>query len=1037
MNKNKVPKLVTCFFICLIMASSGVKAETINVEKVNFQLGVDCLQKNDFSKAIKYFELVVKKNPKNAEARYNLALAYKKAGMAEKSVQEFDNVVTILNNPNNFQAKGIDINKIRQQNRVLQSNELASDKYELYSKVKSQENDYIDLGDMHYDSQQYETSIEYYNLALQINPYNDYTYFKIARSYMDTGNYIQAEPYISRATELSPDNDKYKYFKEQVTKNIGTNYTKNIELREKLLALTANKKDPMQGFEIPDEYKKELFADENNSDRPTHISSEPEPYVAPSETQPQTQTKLPTTKKHITFFSKKTKPTSAISANELIKPITSGTPDNYYQGKSQELDYLDLADMHYDNQEYDTAIEYYNLALGTNTKNDYTFYKLARCFADMKRYNTAQEYIDKALSLSNVSIAQMNGEKPGLSPSQRKYIALKNEIMAKSNPYENTIASSKPAEDFSRNRPSNYSLKPSKLNPNLKMIPEDPKVDYTELGIPQTTSQEVSYEPPSNFGVSKNIEKNSPKTSQNSIFAFIPATGKALAKGASYAKDGVVSVAYLPVVGFNKTKNLVLASAIKIHDKFSETKIASAQKEKPKKSSVQIASVDDGSNSIFGKNLNYYQAQEQAPQEVYPQQEAAYESPMQPANQQEEYGADYYNEKGIEYYKRDNLPKAENFFKKAIELKPMYPKAFNNLANIEVKRGNLDKAIEYENQAILIDPTYPEAYYNIALIYKIKKDFANEIAYLDKTVQADPKYYQAYFTRGLAYYNQGDYEQAKYNFKEVLKYKNDHYLACQNLGIIYANELNKTEAVNYLKTAIKLNKRNSSSYYYLATIYQATGSVFEAIDYFQKTIELNPENYKAYLALSKSYEQNDEIDRAIDTLNDAIRLNPSNPEPYNSIGLLLLQKDKYVEAANSFHQAVELNPKRPVYHYNLSQSYICLNMKTKAKSEFEAATNIQPTSVQDYIDLSEIFFDRGMPSYSIKILKDGIAALPDNDYLYVVLSKFYEKTGASASAKKLLSDYLVQKPNGTLSLLMQHKLSEMNNSATNSSDDDL
>jgi len=1029
MKNKRARKLITYFCVCLILASSGVKAETINVEKVNFELGVECLKKNDYQQAIKYFELVVKKNPKNVEARYNLALSYKKAGMAEKSVQEFDNVVKTLNNPKNFQAKSVDVNQLRQQNRVLQSNELASDKYELYSKVKSQENDYVDLGDMHYDSQQYETSIEYYNLALQINPYNDYTYFKIARSYIDAGNYIQAEPYINRANELSPDNDKYKYFKEQVAKNIGTNYTKNVELREKLLALTAGKKDPMQGFELPEEYKKEFFAEENSSTSQNPDASTPEPYVAPEQTtlaQPTKETKK------IAVFSKKTKQPAAVSANELIKPITGGVPDNYYQGKSQELDYLDLADMHYDNQEYDTAIEYYNLASNTNPKNDYTYYKLARCFADMKRYNAAQEYIDKALSLSNVSIAQMSDERQGLTPSQRKYIALKNEIMAKSNPYENTAVASKPAEDFSKNRPKNYSSKTVKINPNVKMIPEEPKVDYAELGLPQTTSTEVSYEPSESFGVSKTPAQTKQK-SQNSFFAFIPATGHYIAKGASYAKDGIVTVAYLPVVGFNKTKNFVVASAIGIHDRFSSTKIAYSPKKQT--STTQVAVVDDGSSSIFGKNLNYYQTQEAQPQQPQQIQDTGYESPIRPAQQQEEYGADYYNEKGIEYYKRDNLPKAEDFFKKALSIKPMYPKSYNNLANVEVKRGNLDKAIEYANQAILIDPTYPEAYYNIALIYKMKKDFTNEIAYLDKTVQADPKYYQAYFTRGLAYYNAGNYEQAKYNFKETLKYKNDHYLACQNLGIIYANELNKTEAVNYLKTAIKLNKRNSSSYYYLATIYQATGSVFEAIDYFQKTIELNPENYKAYLALSKSYEQNDEIDRAIDTLNEAIQLNPSNPEPYNSIGLLLLKKDKYVEAANSFHKATELNPKRPVYHYNLSQSYLCLNMKAKAKTEFEAATNMQPISVQDYIDLSEIFFDRGMPSYSIKVLKEGIAALPDNDYLYVVLSKFYEKTGAAASAKKLLSDYLVQNPNGTLSLLMQHKLSEMNTPPQNTDDD--
>ena len=173
------------------------------------------------------------------------------------------------------------------------------------------------------------------------------------------------------------------------------------------------------------------------------------------------------------------------------------------------------------------------------------------------------------------------------------------------------------------------------------------------------------------------------------------------------------------------------------------------------------------------------------------------------------------------------------------------------------------------------------------------------------------------------------------------------------------------------------------------------------------------------------------MDRAIDTLNGAIQLNQSNAEPYNYIGLLYLKKDKYIEATNAFQKAIALNPNRSVYHYNLSQSYICLNMKNKAQMEFEKAVNNQPKSIQDVIDLSEIFYDRSMPSYSIKVLKEGIAILPDNDYLYVVLSNFYEKTGAINSAKKLLSDYLVKKPNGTLSLLIQRKLSSMENTGNN------
>jgi len=270
-------KIITISLFCAILIQGSLKtcAEEINAEKVNFELGISCLQQKNYTQAVKYFEMVVKHNPKNLEACYNLALAYKNAGMSEKSVSEFDKVVKLLNDPKYLQQKNINIDQIRNENRVLHDNELATENYGMYSKVKSQENDYIELGDMHYDGQQYETAVEYYNLALQINPYSDSVYFKIAQSYIGSGDYVQAEPYITKAVQLSPENKKYTYYKDLVTKNIGTKYTKNIDLRDKIVNRNINKKDPMQGFDLPEEYKKELFSDTLHSscNRPGLASS--------------------------------------------------------------------------------------------------------------------------------------------------------------------------------------------------------------------------------------------------------------------------------------------------------------------------------------------------------------------------------------------------------------------------------------------------------------------------------------------------------------------------------------------------------------------------------------------------------------------------------------------------------------------------------------------------------------------------------------------------------------------------------------------
>jgi len=994
-DKKAKSKIILSLLLLFCISTSGCadvsNAEQINIEKLNFELGIDCLEKNDYSQAIKYFGLVLQKNPKNLEARYNLSLAYKKSGLLEKSVEESDKIVKLMSDSGNFAPEKIDINKLRADNKILHNNELASDNFALYGKVKSQENDYIDMADMHFDSQQFDTAAEYYNLALHINPYNDYTYFKLGLSYIEKSDFIEAEPYIIRAAELSPQNPKYAYYKENVKKNITEKYANNVNLRETALnqVLEAKKKlssktlhynaDIDQGLDFPSEYKKKLFIDDENYTKPDLPDSGA--VKAPTNTADNKAVKQGKDKnKKFKLNAGKTQQDADINIKQ----------SGFTQGKSQELDYLDLGDLHYDNQEYEAAADYYNLALNLNSNNDYTYYKLARCYIDMKQYKSADNYIEKALELSSMN---------------KKYLYFKNQISEKLNPtFDNTIAYNKSAE-FSKNKQKISTTNSYKLNPKLSMILEDPNIKNNETLIDENDLEENKTIRIPSISAQKEIKNRKPKQEKQ--------------------------------IGLKFPFKLSF-SLPHIKTKTAEQKVAaSAEKSKNINNKQQIAATPEVENitpSIYGKDMKYFEETVQENQSQYKIPDYQFEKPIKETPEEQVYTADYYNQKGVEYFEQDNLQKAENFFKKALELKPMYPKAYNNLANIEVKRGNFEQAILYNTQAIQIDPTYPQAYYNMALIYKKKNDFTNQMAYLDKAIEADSKFYEAYFARGTAYYNSGNYEQAKYNFKEVLKYKNDHYIASQNLGIIYANELNAKEAENYLKTAIRLNKNNPEPYYYLASIYQMTGRVFDAIENYRKTIALDSSNYKAYLSLSKSYELNDEVDMAIDALSEAIDLNQNNAEPYNYIGLLYLKKDKYIEAVKAFQKAIEINPRRSVYHYNLSQGYICLNMKSRAAVEFQKATETMPSSIQDYIDLSEIFYDRSMPSYSVKVLKEGIIAIPNNDYLYIELSRMYEKTGAVNSAKSTLNEYLLKKPNGTLSLLVKRKLADLEKTAQNQSE---
>ncbi len=844
--------LITAVLFFLGMAAH---AETVNIEKLNFELGMQNLKQDNLREAIKYFTLVIGKNPKNTEAHYNLAVTYKKLGRHEEALKHFNTVVQQLNSPPEPESEFAKIARLKRQN---------AENFDVYNRVKEKESDYIDLGDMHADNEQCKAAIEYYNLALKVNPYNDNTYFKVSRCYIGLEDYDMAEPYIRRALELDANNSKYLYYRDMVAQK--------ADSQNRIVMRNFNEIDPFKEFEDK-HYEKELYRD-----------------------------KLPEKTLITEYYEDNDK-------KEILQKLSRQGYTDFTDKQSQELDYIDLGDLHFDNRDYETAVEYYQKALEINAGNDYTYYKLSRCYIELKDFGKADYNIEKALSLSG---------------RNRTYVYFKNRIA-------DTIAGKPPGDKMASEPPQwGYQAKPSLLDRVKKTLssirmPSMPDVDLKMPDMPDIKIPKL---------------------------------------------EGKVEKAHTP------------------------------EKEK---------------EDIFNRDLKRYRIDKKFPQT--------------PPVEDKSYAKGGYNEKGIEFFKANNLQKAEDYFKKAVQLMPRDPRGYNNLANVEFKRGNLLRAREYALKSVETDPQFPQGYYNLALISRKEKDFESEIYYLNRAISANPKYYQAYFARGMAYYNRGNSEKAKYNFTEVLSLRNDHYLASQNLGIVYANELNYPQAEKYLRQAVGLNKNNSQSYFYLGYVQQNSGKIIDSIENLQRALEINPLNYRTYVELSRSYVANNQPERALQILRNAAEKMPGNAEIYNYLGLMNLKFDRHDDACLAFGKAVRKNPDRPIYHYNLSQCYLCLGKRKESNLAFQRAVSIIPITVQDYIDLAEIFFDRGMTAYSVETLRNGISQLAGSDYLYLVLSDFYERTGAKKAARDVLEEYLNKKDfqESTFSLLVRKRLNELEN----------
>ena len=79
----------------------------------------------------------------------------------------------------------------------------------------------------------------------------------------------------------------------------------------------------------------------------------------------------------------------------------------------------------------------------------------------------------------------------------------------------------------------------------------------------------------------------------------------------------------------------------------------------------------------------------------------------------------YYNQ-AMQSYTAGSLDEALNAAKKALELEPASPRAFNYLGIIHKKMGHLEDAAACFNKALEVDPGFAPAHSNLGMIYMDK-----------------------------------------------------------------------------------------------------------------------------------------------------------------------------------------------------------------------------------------------------------------------------------------------------------------------------
>jgi Flp pilus assembly protein TadD len=89
---------------------------------------------------------------------------------------------------------------------------------------------------------------------------------------------------------------------------------------------------------------------------------------------------------------------------------------------------------------------------------------------------------------------------------------------------------------------------------------------------------------------------------------------------------------------------------------------------------------------------------------------------------------------------RGDTPQAEKFLKRALELRPAYPEALNNLGILYLRTERRDQAVASFEESIRVAPDFDQAYLNLARVHAIEDNTAKARAVLEELLKHHPNH---------------------------------------------------------------------------------------------------------------------------------------------------------------------------------------------------------------------------------------------------------------------------------------------------------
>jgi len=346
------------------------------------------------------------------------------------------------------------------------------------------------------------------------------------------------------------------------------------------------------------------------------------------------------------------------------------------------------------------------------------------------------------------------------------------------------------------------------------------------------------------------------------------------------------------------------------------------------------------------------------------------------------------NNLGSEYFKMGEYRKAEECFRKALDIHHASHFAHSNLANtlaslklyeeaemharksigihvgytppyivlgsILKDTGRLDEALEIFGKAIELEPGNATILANIGAVYRNKDDWDRAAYYYLKALDNSPAMIRASLELGLIYMKVGKYEQAEVVYLNALKYRRNSPDLYFRLGLVAMQKENYDNAVRYFQNTLLLDPEFPQVKENYAQANALRGNVAKAIRFYENLIEKNRSDYSSHKNLGVIFLNEGEIAKAEKHFMKALELKPDLADALKGMGSLYYMSDLFPEAESYYLKAIEIVPNDPSLYNNIGSVFAKQRKYQQAADAYRRAIEIKPDYVEAKMNLENV-----------------------------------------------------------------------------------